>query len=355
LRREIAAHPTGKSKDRQRDSTENDMNVSNLLPVRLLTGCCVFLLLAGSGVFAPADAMAQASTKADGAVVGDLDPVPVPLPQASDPEARVRQAWMVLTTAAMDAKHPQTRIQALAALGLLRTSQAEKMLADGMADADLDVRTAAALAAGQSKDPNLTTGLRQLLDDKEPQVAFTAATTLWKMGDRSGEDILLAVVEGDRSASPTLLHGTEHTISRDLHSPSTMARLGALQGASMLLGPFGFGLTAYEYVRRNGGDLSRVNALELIGQERTEPIHQELLSAVTDKDPAVRAAAAKGLADYHDKESSNAVFGLLIDSRNPVRLTGAAAFLRTTGVPGPEAERPVPSKRSLKRKRTSTK
>jgi HEAT repeat protein len=108
-----------------------------------------------------------------------------------------------------------------------------------------------------------------------------------------------------------------------------------MQGASMLLGPFGFGITAYEYIHKNGGDLSRVSAIELLAQERTEPIHKELVAALGDKDPAVRAAAAKAVADYHDKATSMAVYALLADAKNPVRLTSAAAYLRTTGVPGP--------------------
>jgi hypothetical protein len=32
-----------------------------------------------------------------------------------------------------------------------------------------------------------------------------------------------------------------------------------------------------------------------------------------------------------------AVYALLTDSKQPVRLTAAAAYLRTTGVPGPPA------------------
>ena len=77
------------------------------------------------------------------------------------------------------------------------------MITDAMGDPDVDVRTAAVLAAGETKDRNLTTPLRNMLDDKEPQVDFTAAMTLWKMGDKSGEDILMSVVDGDRSANAT--------------------------------------------------------------------------------------------------------------------------------------------------------
>jgi HEAT repeat protein len=251
------------------------------------------------------------------------------------PEQRAKEAWRTLTDSAGDAKRPQVRIQALAALGLMRTARSEKMIVAAMADADVDVRTAAVLSAGESKDRNLGTNLRTMLDDKEPQVAFTAAITLWKMGDKSGEDILVSVVDGERRAGPTLMNGTKQTISRDLHDPTALAKIGALQGASILLGPFGFGITAYEYIKKNGGDLSRVVAIEEIAQEKTEPIHKELISALGDKDPAVRAAAAKALMDYRDAATSKAVFALLGDPKLPVRLTAAAAYLRTTGVPGP--------------------
>lgn len=277
----------------------------------------------------------QDGKNADGRIAGDQPPATATIPEGATSADREKAAWDMLREAATDAKHAQTRVEALAALGLLRTPRSAEMIAAGMKDDDLDVRTAAALAAGQTGDKNLTTPLRKLLDDKEPQVAFTAATTLWRMGDHSGEDILMAVVDGDRSASPTMLHGTEHKISRELHDPGAMARLGALQGASMLLGPFGFGITAYEYLRGSGSDLSRVSAIEELAQERTEPVHHALLEALGDKDAAVRAASAKALDTYRDKKTSLAIFALLGDSKYPVRLTAAAAYLRTTGIPGP--------------------
>lgn len=271
-----------------------------------------------------------------GSIVGDeSEGVAAEVSLTATPAQRSKEAWRILSDAAGESKHPQTRIQALAALGMMTGAKAEKMIVDGMADPDVDVRTAAALAAGQTRDRNMTTPLRHLLDDKEPQVAFTAATTLWKMHDRSGEDILLAVVDGERSASPDLLHGTEHSINKDLHDPMGLAKMGAMQGAYMLLGPFGYGLTAYEYIHKSGGDLARVSAIEQIAQERTEPIHKQLIAALSDKDPAVRAAAAKALVEYRDATTSLAVYALFADAKQPVRLTAAAAYLRTTGTPGP--------------------
>jgi HEAT repeat protein len=281
------------------------------------------------------------SANADGTVVGDQDEAPAALPANATPEQRNAAAWKLLDDALADAKRPQTRIEALAALGLLSSPRAETMITNAMKDPDVDVRTAAALAAGLTKDRNLTTPLRNLLDDKEPQVAFTAAITLWKMNDKSGEDVLMAVVNGDRKAGPDLIHGTEHSIYKELHDPAAMAKIGATEGATLLLGPFGFGVTAYEYIHKNGGNPSRVSAIEAIAQERLEPVHKELVAALGDKDPAVRAAAAKALVEYRDKATSMAVYALLADPKLPVRLTSAGAYLRTTGVPGPAIVTPV--------------
>jgi len=298
---------------------------------------CLLLLASASlaGGFASA-ALGQAGAPAPKTASGDdSDGKAALVSPTSTPEERSNEAWTILTNAATDAKHPQTRIQALAAMGLMRSPRSGKMIADAMKDADLDVRTAAALAAGQTKDRNLTTPLRELLKDKEPQVVFVAAMTLWKMNDKSGEDILVGVVDGERAAGPTLMNGTKQKITRELHDPGAMTRMGATEGATLLLGPFGFGVGALEYIRKNGGDSSRVAAIEQIGEERTEPIHKELLSVLGDKDPTVRVAAAKALVDYRDKATSMAIYQQFADTKYPVRLTAAAAYLRTTGVPGP--------------------
>ena len=128
-----------------------------------------------------------------------------------------------------------------------------------------------------------------MLDDKEPQVDLAAAMTLWKMGDKSGEDILMSVVDGDRgtSATPSMMHDTGHKINRDLHDPAKLAKLGAIQGAYMFLGPFGYGITAFNFIHQSGGDLARAAAIEQISQERIDPVHKELITALGDKDLTV--------------------------------------------------------------------
>ncbi|HEX9200294.1 MAG TPA: HEAT repeat domain-containing protein [Acidobacteriaceae bacterium] len=288
------------------------------------------------------------SAKPDNAQNEEVEAPAATLSTTATPEERIREAWMILEGAAGDTKHAATRIQALAALGMLRSPRSEKTITDAMADADVDVRTAAVLAAGETKDRNMTTSLRNLLDDKEPQVAFAAAMTLWKMNDKSGEDILMSIVDGGRSTNPTMMHGTEHKISKDLHDPAKLAKLGATQGAFLLLGPFGYGITAFQFMHQGGGDFARASAIEQIAQEHTEPIHKELVAALGEKDPVVRAAAAKALVEYRDKATSMALYALFADPKYAVRLTSAAAYLRTTGVPGPPLAAIAASARTAK-------
>jgi HEAT repeat protein len=290
--------------------------------LNILARLCIALSLASA-------VMAQDSTRPAPA---DTTDAPAFDALHATPAESTQEAWILLTSALQDIKHSDTRIQALAALGTMGSNaRSGKMIVDAMKDSEVDVRTAAVLAAGQTKDRSLATAIRARLDDKEPQVAFAAAITLSKTGDRSGEDILMAVVDGDRKAGPGLVNGAMHTMNKDFHNPASIAKIGALQGASMLLGPFGFGITAYEYMRKNGGDQSRVTAIEELAKLKTNPIRRELVAALADKDPSVRAAAAKALGEYHDKSTAGALLNLLSDSKQPVRLTAAAAYIRSTG------------------------
>ena len=238
------------------------------------------------------------------------------------------EAWSMLTTAVSHAKRPQTRVQGLAALGTMGSNpRAVTLIREAMQDADLDVRTAAILAASATQDRRLLPDIRGRLKDSEPQVVFTAATTLWKLHDRTGEHVLMAVADGERRSGPTLVHGAGQDVNRELHNPAGLARIGVTEGASMLLGPFGFGLTALEYMRKSGGAQARATAIDLLSQERTQAVRSELLDALTDRDPGVRAAAAKGLGQRHDPSLAQPLGMLFADSKLPVRLTAAAAYI----------------------------
>jgi HEAT repeat protein len=265
-------------------------------------------------------------------------------PDAPPPDP-TDHAWSILTGALnpTSSMHVEQRIQALAALGSMgSTSRSTHMIATALTDRDLDIRTAAVLAAGQTKDPFLISELHKTLDDPEPSVAYTAAITLWKMHDHSGEDLLMAVAHGDRRASASLLKNARHSAARTLHSTSAMGKLGVEQGGGRLLGPFGLGITAVEYARGNGGDSLRAGAIELLGEQHTAPVREELAAALLDKDPALRVAAAKALGLWPGPETAKLLVPLLDDTKLPVRLTAAASFLRASNPPPPPPAATVP-------------
>lgn len=251
--------------------------------------------------------------------------------QEDEPELKtttpsVSEAWNMLTTAMH--KQTQTQIIALAALGTMGSdAHAARLIREGMGSPELEVRTAAILAAGQTKNRALIPALRERLKDPEPEAEFSAAVTLWKMNDHSGEDFLRDVAEGDRRAKPGLVHGAKNDVNKELHNPAGLADLGATTGASILLGPFGFGIKAFQYMLKSGSDPARAAAIDLLAQSRSAGIDAELIDALSDKDQAVRAAAAKALGQRHVASAIKPLGFLLNDSKLPVRLFAAAAYI----------------------------
>jgi HEAT repeat protein len=251
--------------------------------------------------------------------------------QEDEPELKtttpsVSAAWNMLTTAIH--KPTQTQIVALAALGTMDSDpRAAALIRDRMNSTELEVRVAAIVAAGQTKNRALIPALRERLKDPEPQAEFSAAVTLWKMNDHSGEDFLRSVATGGSSAKPTLMHGARNDVNREMHDPAALATLGATTGASLLLGPFGFGVKAFEYMLKSGSDPARVAAIDLLAQSHVPGIDAELINTLNDKDQAVRAEAAKALGQRHVASAMKPIGELLSDPKLAVRLFAAAAYI----------------------------
>jgi HEAT repeat protein len=255
--------------------------------------------------------------------------VPKTADHPETPAETQKRAWQLLTENLEDTKHADNRAPALNALSSLGSNpRANGLIAEAMKDPNLDIRTAAILAAGKSKSRALIAPMKKLLDDPEPQVVFAAATTLWKpFKDKSGEDILTAVAAGERKANPNLVNSAKHDISRTIHSQSALEKIGIMTTAGLVLGPFGFSVGAVEYARKNGADTARVQAIDLLGEEQTKDIHDQMRAGLDDKDPGVRAESVKVLANFHSAEDLKAIAPLLDDSKLPVRLAAAAAYI----------------------------
>jgi HEAT repeat protein len=217
----------------------------------------------------------------------------------------------------------------MAALGTLGNDErAARLIEEGFTAKDYDVRTAAALAVGLTKNPKLIEPLQRVLDDDNPQVAYTAALTLWKMHDYSGQDLLIAVALGDRKAKPGLIKSERHKTAKDLHSPKTMAILTINDSSGYFLGPFGVGVRAIELVDKNSSAPLRAAAVDQLAKQHTDQVHDVLVQDLTDPEPAVRAAAAKGLGRWTGEDTAKLVEPMFGDNKLAVRLTAAATYLR---------------------------
>jgi HEAT repeat protein len=240
------------------------------------------------------------------------------------------RAWSMLTDAAKPGQSAHDRVQAMAALGTMGSDErASRLIEEGMTGKDSDVRIAAILAAGLTKNPRLTPALSRVLDDDNPEVAYTAAMTLWKMHDYSGEDFLIAAALGDQKVKPGLIKASKHKAVTDLHSPKTMTILGLNASAGFFLGPFGVGLKAIEYANKpNGAAIARAAAIDQLTRQHNDQVHDVLIADLTDPEPAVRAAAAKGLGRWPEAETERQMLPMFGDNKLAVRLTAAATYLR---------------------------
>jgi HEAT repeat protein len=256
-------------------------------------------------------------------------------------ESQTNAAWDMLNSALSDKKTQAElpRIDAIGALGTLGDfPQAVGSLRDAEKDQDRYIRLAAVTAMASSKNTVFLPDLKQALNDNAAEVSFSAAVGLWKMNDKSGEGVLKAVLEGDRKANRGLVSSEKHEADQDLHSPSKLAEIGAEQGAFALLGPFGFGLSAIRGRKGQNGIHPRVVAATLLAEDKSSASAKQFIDALDDTDPAVRAAAARLLGDYHTKEVMDALSDEFSDAKPAVRLMAAASYIRAAH-PQPESSR----------------
>jgi HEAT repeat protein len=269
----------------------------------------------------------RAQVNPDAEVVG--------VPSASKSGALIEASWTRLTNSLTGTKNTDTRIAAVTALSLLGGNpRAEKLVRNAVGDPDIDVRLAAIVAAGEmikGGSHNLSQDVRDQLNSDDPKVAFTAASTLWKLDDPSGEDILIAVAQAERSADYSFIKGSEHNANRTLHSPAALAKIAVTQTMVILVPPVGMGMGAYGYLRGAAGIAPQVTAITEIARQQTNPVKAALISATKTKDQGARLAAAEALAKFHGMDVLDALRDLTTnDGKENVRLTASAAYIRVS-------------------------
>ncbi len=192
---------------------------------------------------------------------------------------------------------------------------------------DATVRQSAAAVLGEARVLPAIPLLKKALDDESAEVSFTAARSLWEMGDQSGREILWAVLAGDQRTGPGMIQGGIRDAKSKLHSPRALAKIGIDQAAGFL-GPFSMGVWFAEDLMKDKGAPARALSAKLLASDPDPSSAEQLEQALEDKNPAVRAAAARAMGQRANRERIAKLEPLLTDGNDGVRDMAAAAIIR---------------------------
>ncbi len=236
-------------------------------------------------------------------------------------------AWGVLNHA-LSESNPAKRVQAITALGSIGAApHVLDLLEASLNDKDATVRQSAAAVLGEAQARPAIPLLKKALDDESAEVSFTAARSLWEMGDQSGREILWAVLAGDQKTGPGMIEGGIRDAKSKLHSPSALAKIGIDQAAGFL-GPFSIGVWFAEDLMKDKGAPARALSAKLLASDPDPSSADQLERALEDKNSAVRAAAARAVGQRPNPEKIAQLEPLLTDGNDGVRDMAAAAIIR---------------------------
>ncbi|MGA3293383.1 MAG: HEAT repeat domain-containing protein [Candidatus Acidiferrales bacterium] len=319
-------------------------NISLLLcPLVLAAGTC------GAENFqqaaAPAPSAQQSSpSPAPQTPQASSSPAPPANPPSQRPHASSKAAnssanlpaaaWTLLAQGAASDKL-RNRSDAISALTVLdRDRRAVSTIGAALDDKEESIRVLAATSLGDMKARAAIPKLKDALEDNSAQVSFAAAQALWKIGDRSGREILYEVLSGDRKVKPGIIQGKVNAAKHDLHDPKALALIGVNEASGAFLGPFSMGVSFIEeYAKNNGAPIQAVCAKLLASDDSRDTVN-ELRDALGDKNWAVRAAAARALAKMNHREVVPQLKDMMEnDKEQPARFAAAAAIVRLSAAP----------------------
>jgi HEAT repeat protein len=234
----------------------------------------------------------------------------------------------VLQKGLQDSNPEKRRVTAAALGGTALNPKAIQLLFDTMAnDKDPEVRQAAAASFGEMKARIAIPKLKATIEN-DPQVSFMAARSLWLMGDETGRDLIEEVATGQQK-KPGKVSQAKLEASRRLHDPNGLAKTGAMEAASALLGPFSIGLRVATELQKDAGAQSRLLAINMLTQQCDANSIAAIETAFTDdKNEIVRAGAAKAIGVCVGKDAVKKLSDAVLSEKFSVQINAAASLIR---------------------------
>jgi HEAT repeat protein len=169
--------------------------------------------------------------------------------------------------------------------------------------------------------------LRKSLDDKDPSVALASAYALLRMHDRSSYEVFYEVLTRQRKGGKGLISSQMSTFS----DPKKMAQLGFEEGIGFV--PFaGLGWRAIKEVRKDDSSPVRAASAHVLAEDPDPAMTKVLADEAGDKSWVVRAAALEALAKRGDPSVLDTVELYILDEKDVVRYTAAAATIRLLAI-----------------------
>ena len=235
---------------------------------------------------------------------------------------------------ALEARNPDTRKQAVAALSLAASrgplfDTLEQMLADK----DVEVRQAVVASLAEVKTTKATAALLRALNDDVPEVSFAAAKALFSRHHPAGRQALLSVLARESKTSSNFISTQKRTALRMMHTPRTTFLFAMREGIGFAPVPgLGEGIASMQGILTDSGVSGRATAALMLGNDKDPAALEGLKDALSDKDGSVRAAAVHSLSLRNDPALLKDLEPLLQDDKEPVRLRAAAAYLRLSAI-----------------------
>lgn len=255
--------------------------------------------------------------------------VPVSLvPGLAQQQPPVEHAWQILDRGLHEG-NPEKRVQDVIAMGVMRPqAKSVAMVESAFDDKDYSVRQAACGALEQMKSRQSIPKLRDMLNDKAPEVIFAAAKALYAMGDPTGREVLVAIVLGDQADSSGFFASSMHDMKAKMHDPKGLVVLGAKAGAGVLLGPASLGIPVTEGLLKDVNASGKTVAVALLAKDLQPETTKAIRTALEDKNWTVRAVAARTLALNEKYDAFDQIAALLDDNKDEVTYSAAAAVIR---------------------------
>ena len=251
-------------------------------------------------------------------------------PQAPAPPPEVARADTILASALGD-KNPDTRKQAVAAMGLIGPREPYlSALANALSDKDLQVRLAAVSSLVDLKDKATAGLLYKALNDSAPEVSFAAAQALLGLNDERGRAALLAILRRESKTESNFLTAQKRDTLRMFHTPKTLMVFAVKQGIGFAPVPgLGAGVSSLQGIlTAEGGVTGRAHTALLLANDKSPEVLAALKDAIEDKDASVRVAVIHSIAVRDDPSLAPLMVAQFDDVKEEVRVRAAAAYLR---------------------------